>query len=293
MNKKISFGKIVSIVILLFFCFICIIPIIAIISISLSDEMDIVKNGYSLIPKKISFEAYAYMFKGSAQILRSYVVSITLTVAGTLSALVIDTFIAYPLSRSDFKWRRPLMFYVFFTMIFNGGLIPTYMVVTRVLHIQNTMLALMVPHLANAWYIILLRTFFAKIPVSLIESARLDGANEVRTLWSIVIPLAKPALATVGLFLVLTFWNDWYQALLYTSPSSHLVPLQYQLYKIMSNIQFLTSQVASAVTIDMTKFPNESARMAMCIIAAGPMLFVFPFFQKYFVRGLTVGAVKG
>ncbi|MGQ9631006.1 MAG: carbohydrate ABC transporter permease [bacterium] len=178
-------------------------------------------------------------------------------------------------------------------MLFNGGLVPWYILIVRYLHLKDTLWVLIVPYLVVPWFVLLLRTFFQQIPISLIESAKIDGASEFRIFFSIIVPLSKPALATIGLFICLRYWNDWWLSLLYIE-KENLVPLQYMLYRMMANIQFLTSQLTTtAVDIDVGKLPNESARMAMCVLAAGPMLFVFPFFQKYFVKGLTAGALKG
>lgn len=277
------------------FCFLCIMPIMAVVSVSISDEINLTNYGYKLIPLKVNFDAYKFIFKNPGALLNSYMISIMVTVLGGILGLMIMALFAYPLSRPDFKHRNKFTFYVFFTMIFNGGLVPTFIVVARILKLSDSIWALIIPYLVNAWFIIILRTFFKTIPIALIESAKIDGSSEFRTFFTIVFPLAKPALATIGLFVVLNYWNDWFLALMYLSPSAeNLVPLQFMLYRIMSNIQFLTQQMTSgSVSIDLSKLPSESARMAMCIIAAGPMLLVFPFFQKYFVKGLTVGAVKG
>jgi putative aldouronate transport system permease protein len=265
----------------------------AILSISFSEEKSLALQGYSLIPSVLSAEAYRYLLGDPTAILRSYGISLAVTVMGGFLSLCVITGIAYPLSRSSFFARKQLSFFIFFTMLFNGGLVPWYIIITRYLHLQNSIWVLVIPYLANAWYILLMRTYLQSIPPALVESATLDGAGEWRILIQIIIPMVTPALATVGLFMVLAYWNDWWLAMLFIE-KERLVPLQYRLYRIMANIQFLTTQMVSgAVTVDLTKLPNESARMAMCVIAAGPMLFVFPFFQKYFVRGLTVGAVKG
>lgn len=278
-----------------FLCLFCIIPILSVISISVSNETNIANNGYKLIPEAFSFEAYRYIFGNPGSILNAYKISILITVMGGILGLLIMAMFAYSVSRQDFKHRNKFSFFIFFTMIFNGGLVPTYIVVARILHLSDTIWALIVPYLVSAWFIIIMRTYFQSIPMALIESAKIDGAREFRTFFTIVLPLSKPALATIGLFIVLNYWNDWFLALMYLSPSAeNLIPLQFMLYRIMNNIQFLTQQMSSsAVSIDLSKLPSESARMAMCIIAAGPMLFVFPFFQKYLVKGLTVGAVKG
>lgn len=274
------------------FAILCIIPIVAIISISLSNQGDIVEQGYRLIPISIDFKAYEYLFKAPKQIINAYGVSIFVTLVGTLFSLAVVSLIAYPLSRKDFAYKKQVSFIVFFTLLFNGGMVPLYIVVTTVLGLKDSVLALILPYAANAWHILLLRTFFQKIPHSLIESAKIDGASEIRTFWSIVLPLSKPGLATIGLFILLMYWNDWWLSLLFVE-SQELVPLQYMMYRIMKEIQFLTSDLSSSsINIDRTKLPNESLRMALCIVAAGPMLFVFPFFQKYFVKGLTVGSIK-
>ncbi len=279
-------------IILMTFAVFCIIPIVAIIAISLSSESEIALKGYSLIPRGFTTRAYSIIFKNPKQILNSYLVSIMLTVIGGTLGLLVVSMIAYPLSRKDFYYRRKLTFYVFFTLLFNGGLVPWYIVITKYLHLQNTLWVLILPYIAIPWYILLLRTYFSKIPMSIIESAKIDGSSEFRTFFRIVLPLSKPALATIGLFIILHYWNDWWLSLLYIEKES-LMPLQYMLYRIMNNIQFLTTQMQTgAVSVKLNDLPNESARMAMCIIAAGPMLFLFPFFQKYFVKGLTVGAVK-
>jgi len=280
-------------IILTSFALTCIIPIIAVLSISLSDEMDILRHGYKLIPKKISLTAYEYIFKVPKQIMQGYFISLSVTGVGTALSLLIIALIAYPLSRRDFKYRNPLAFYIFFTMLFNGGLVPWYILIVRYLHLKDTWWVLILPYLVLPWFVLLLKTFFQQIPIGIIESAKLDGASELRTFFTIVVPLSKPALAAIGLFILLRYWNDWWLPLLYIE-SENLVPLQYMLHRMMANIQFLTQQLRTTqMTIDISKLPNESARMAMCILAAGPMLFIFPFFQKYFVKGLTVGAIKG
>lgn len=278
--------------VLMIFAVLCIIPIIAVISISFSNETDIALKGYSLIPRGFTTRAYDMIFKNPSQIINSYLVSIMITVMGGILGVLVVSLIAYPLSRKDFYYRKKLTFYVFFTMLFNGGLVPWYIVITKYLHLQNTIWVLILPYIAIPWYILLLRTYFSKIPMSIIESAKIDGASEFKIFFRMILPLSKPALATIGLFIILQYWNDWWLSLLYIEKES-LIPLQYMLYRIMNNIQFLTTQMQTgAVSVKMGDLPNESARMAMCIIAAGPMLFIFPFFQKYFVKGLTVGAVK-
>lgn len=275
------------------FALLCILPIAAIISISLSNENDLVSYGYRLLPKALDITAYKFIFKNPTQILRSYYVSSVVTVAGAVLSLLIVSMTAYPLSRSDFKYRNKMSLFIYFTMLFSGGLVPWYMLIDRYLGLKDTIWVLIIPLLVSPWNIFLLRTYFQKIPPSLIESANIDGAGELYAFFKIIVPLSKPALATVGLFTALMYWNDSFTALLFIY-KANLIPLQYILYKIMTNIQMLTVQMKNLpTTTSAARVPTESARMAMVILAAGPMLFVFPFFQKYFVKGLTVGSVKG
>ena len=268
-------------------------PIFVIISISLSSERDILRNGYWFFPRAFSLEGYQTIFKSPAAILRSYQVSFITTTCGCILGVIVSSLIAYPLSRQSFRFKGVVSFLVFFTMLFNGGLVPWYMVVTRVLGLGNSILALILPYVFSAWYILLLRTYFKRVPLELIESAYMDGANEPVIFSRIIVPLSKPAIATIALFYLLRYWNDWWLALLYIDDQK-LAPLQFTLHRIMANILFITQMMPDA-TIDLNTglMPNETVRMAMCMVACGPMLFVFPFFQKYFVKGITVGALKG
>ncbi|RAV08801.1 carbohydrate ABC transporter permease [Paenibacillus contaminans] len=290
--KKIGPQVFINLLFLLF-SLACIFPLIAILSISFSSESDIIKNGYRLLPAMFDFSAYAYILYKPMQILNAFKVSLFVSFFGTVASLLVTAGIAYALSREDFKLKNKLSFYLFFTMLFNGGLVPTYMLINNYLHLSNTIWVLILPYLAVPWFILILRSFMQKIPHSIIESCMMDGASEFRIFFQIILPLAKPGLATVALFTLLQYWNDWWLSLLYIEKES-LVPLQFMLYRMMNNITFLTNS-SNTMPPGMRNviLPSESARMAMAILAAGPMLLVFPFFQKYFVRGLTVGAVKG
>lgn len=270
----------------------CALPILLVVSISLTDIDTIYEFGYSFIPQKISTTAYQYIFEDLTQILRSYGISMVVTFVGGAVSLILTAMIAYTLSRKDYKYHKVLNFFVFFTMLFNGGLVPFYIVVTRVLHLKNSIIGLILPYLILAWFVLLLRSFFINIPNEIIESARVDGCNEFKIFSSIILPMSKPALATIGLMIILRYWNDWWLSLLFIDEPK-LMPLQYLLQRIMNNIQELADRPLSVGTIEVVEFPSESARMAMAVIAAGPMLFIFPFFQKYFVKGLAVGSVKG
>lgn len=272
-----------------------IVPLWSIVAISLSGESDISEYGYRLFPVKLDFQAYRYIFDNPMTILSAYKVTVIISFAGTFLSLLMISMCAYALSRSDFKYRGAITFYLFFTMLFSGGLVPYYMMMTKYLHLQNTYAALIIPLLGNVWYIFLMRTFFQQLPDSLAESATIDGASEMRIYTSIILPLSKPVLATVGLLQLLAYWNSWYQALLFISKGD-MYPLQYLLQVMMQNIQEILKNMQNNVPVDQAqlgRIPTESTRMALCILAIGPMLFVFPFFQKYFAKGLTVGSVKG
>lgn len=288
-EKKTSHIWINAVFIVLSLC--CVLPIFLILAASLSDEILLKQNGYSIFPQGFSLEAYKYIFRAPKAILSAYGVSITVTVVGTVLSLLLTTMFAYAISRRDFKGHRYLAFLVFFAMMFNAGMVPTYITFVRMYGLRDNILALILPYLIAPWHVFLMKSFLSDTPVSLIEAARIDGAGEFLTFFKIVVPLAKPALATVGLFTAFTYWNDWYLSMLYVE-DQFLISLQYYMYRLMNNISFLSTSMFTA-GVDLSNLPSETARMAMCVLAAGPMLLVFPFFQKYFVKGLTVGSVKG
>lgn len=277
------------------FCAACLIPFLLVVAISLSSEADITRDGYRLIPAAIDLTAYRYVFENPDQIIQSYQVSLFVSLFGTAVSVFIMLLAAYALSRRRFRFRGIVMFYVFFTMLFSGGLVPSYILITRYLRLGNTIWVLIVPGLVNAWTIIIMRSFCQKIPESIFESAKMDGANEFQIFLRLVIPLSKPLIATMALLGVLTRWNDWFTALLYIRDES-LFPLQYLLQRIMRELQFLMDITQRQMTInlaDIVRIPGETMRMAMAVVAAGPMLVVFPFFQRYFVKGMTLGSIKG
>lgn len=294
MKKEISVGsKIIIYAILIAFCLLCVVPIITVISISLSSDMEIMKNGYGILPKGFTLDAYAYVFRDASAILRSYLVTITVTGLGLVLGLTFNAMIAYVLSRQDYKYNRQLTIFLIIPMVLSGGMVPSYIWITRYLHLKNTIWVMILPMLIVPWFIVLLRTFFRQIPNSLIEAATMDGAGELTIFVKIILPLAKPALATVGMFITLNYWNDWFQPLMYID-QNRLYNLQYRLYIMMRDVQEMIRNAAvSGMGVSIADMPTESMRMAMCVVAAGPMLAVFPFFQKYFVKGLTVGGVKG
>ncbi len=276
-------------------CACCIFPVLLTISISFTDQEAIFKEGYKLIPSKVSLDAYRYVFSSNLDVGRSYLVTIATTVVGTIISVMTIALYAYPLSRPDLKFKKFFTFYVFFTMLFNGGLVAWYMVVTRVLNLQNTFWGLVLPNAMSAWYVIIMRTFFQTgVPNSMIEAGKIDGASEYRIFFTMVIPVAIPAFATIALFQTLMYWNEWFNPmLLITDPK--LYNLQYMLQVIMKELQMLSEgTMSSDVASKLSKnVPQEAVRMALCVVVMGPILFVYPFFQKYFIQGLTVGSVKG
>lgn len=277
------------------FSLLFLIPFLYVISISFSNEQAIMLHGYKLWPEKFDLTAYKMVFAAPGQLIDSYKVTIAFTVLGSFLAVLVMALVAYPLSRSNFKFRKGITFYIYFTMLFNGGLIPTYVLCTQYLHLGNTFWIYIVMNLANAFHIIILRTFFQGLPASLVESAKIDGASELKIFFKIIIPLSKPVLATIALFAVLQRWNEWNIALIYIQDTK-LYSLQYLLQKILREAQFMKDMAAIGMAqgaVEAATLPTEGMRFAMAIIASGPMLVVFPFFQKYFTRGLTVGAVKG
>ena len=272
----------------------CVFPILLTLSISFSSNKAIVEHGYSLMPKEFSLESYQYIFMDSTQILRAYGVTIFNAIVGASLSVLVIAHVAYPLSRTDFKLRKPITYFILFTMLFNGGQVASYMVITRLYNLQNTIWVMILPLLMSPWYTVVLRTFFKTgVPKGLIEAGKVDGAGELRILWQLVFPIALPGIATIALFQVLLFWNDWNMPLLYIVEPK-LYNLQFLLQQMMQNIQQLNEnpEFATQAAAGMADIPTEGARMALCFIAMGPILITYPFFQKYFIQGLTVGSVK-
>lgn len=280
----------------LIFCLLvlaCIVPFVLLVMSSFTSESALMQNGYSLFPKEFSLEAYKYLIQKGTTILRGYGITILVTVVGTLISVTITTLLAYPLSRPELPHRNVFSFIVFFTMLFNGGLVPTYIMYTQVFHIKNTIWALIVPALLmNAFYVIMMRSFFtANIPDSLIEAARIDGAGELRILAQIVLPLSKPMMATLALMIGLGYWNDWLNGLYYLTDTRYF-SIQNILNRMIADVQFLAS--ASSVTSGISaNLPSVGIRMAIAVIGVLPILIIYPFFQKAFVKGIVIGGVKG
>jgi putative aldouronate transport system permease protein len=276
---------------IIFFSVFCLLPFWLIVSGSISSENEVISEGFKLWPKQLSFEAFKTVFGHSDQIINAYGVTIGLTIIGTLVGLFITSMAGYVLARVDFKFRDPLAFFIYFTTLFSGGLIPWYILMVKYLDLKDSYLAMLLPLLVSAWNIILMKNFMKSIPESIVESARIDGAGDFKIYARIIIPLAVPGLATIGLFLALSYWNDWFSASLFMTTDSKF-PLQFLLYKILASAAVLKTGVANNISVNATP-PTETLKMAVAVIATGPIVFLYPFVQKYFVKGLTVGAVKG
>ncbi|CAM3635541.1 carbohydrate ABC transporter permease [Cohnella lubricantis] len=270
----------------------CLIPFVLVLSASLTKESSIIENGYQLIPTLISTEAYSLLFKYPEQMLKAYGVTIGVTALGTAFGLFLTSMTAYVLARKDFKWRNGFSFFFFFTTLFSGGLVPWYLLIVNYLHLKDTFLILVLPLLFNVFYILVMKSFMSGIPEAIAESAKIDGAGDFLIYSRLIIPLSKPVLATIGLFIALGYWNDWYNAMLFIS-NDNLMPLQYYLYKMLGNMDGMRrAMIASGAVVNL-QIPSESLKMAMTIVAIGPILFAYPFIQRFFVQGLTIGAVKG
>lgn len=270
----------------------CIFPFLLVVSSSLTEESAIVENGFQIFPTRFSLEAYRILFEFPTDMLKAYGVTISVTALGTLAGLFLTSMTAYVLARKDFKWRNIFSFFFFFTTLFSGGLVPWYLLIVNYLQLKDTLLVLILPMLMNVFYIIVMKTFMSSIPEAIIESAKIDGAGDFQIYLRFILPLSKPALATIGLFIALAYWNDWYNALLFIS-NSDLMPLQYYLYRLLGNMDGMRKAMMESGAVINFNIPTESLKMAMTVVATGPILLAYPFIQRYFVQGLTIGAVKG
>lgn len=287
---KFSISKLTICLVISVFSLFCLLPFIVILSASFTDGDTLIKSGYGLWPQKFSILAYKMVFSGSVNVFNSYIVTITVTVIGTIASICMTMLLAYPLSRKKYKYRNIINFYLFFTMLFNGGVVPWYILCTRYLGLKNNILALIVPYLVSAWYVFLLRNFLSTIPDSIEESAKIDGAGDYRILFRIFLPLSLPGIATVTLFTTLMYWNDWWLGLMLINGDKY-VPLQLYLVRIIQTVEALRREINP--NMRQIKVPTETVRMAICIIAIGPIIFAYPFFQRYFIKGLVVGSIKG
>ncbi|MFD2614386.1 carbohydrate ABC transporter permease [Paenibacillus gansuensis] len=283
--------NLVGYVLLALLALFCLTPFWLMVSGSFSDEMDIVSKGFQIIPDNFSWEAYKSVFQSPEQIYRAYGVTIGLTVVGSVLGLLLTSMAGFVLSRQEFKYRNSFSFFIYFTTLFSGGLIPWYILMVNQLHLKDSYLALLLPPLLSAWNIILMKNFMKSIPDSIVESAKIDGAGEFYIYWKLILPLSTPGLATIGLFLALSYWNDWFLANIFIT-STEKYPLQFLLYKILASAAVLQTNAANYVSANVTP-PTETLKMAVAVVATGPIVLLYPFVQRFFVKGLTIGAVKG
>lgn len=273
------------------FALVCVLPFLMILTGSFTDEEAIFRDGYRLIPSEWSLEAYKILLKSPESILNAYKVTILITVVGTSLGLLLTSMTAYVLYRKDFPWRNGFAFYFFFTTLFSGGLVPWYILLVKYMHLKNNPITMVLPALLSVFNILIMRNFMKSIPDSLVESAKIDGGGDFRIFLSVILPLSGPSLATVGLFIALGYWNEWYNAMLFLNDDAHF-PLQYYLYRVLNSMNFAV-QAAQNANIPLPKMPSESFKLVMTVAATGPIIFLYPFVQRYFIKGITVGAVKG
>lgn len=291
MSKDVLMFKTVGYIILFVFAILCLIPFLIVIGSSLTSESEIIRSGYSILPKEISLDSYKTIFESPMSILRAYGVTIIVTVAGTALSVFLNTMTGYVLQRKDFEWRNKLSFYFFFTTLFSGGLMPWYILCVQYLHLKDSIFAMILPGIVSVWNILLVKGFMASVPFEVTESAKIDGAGDFKIFLKLIWPLSKPVIATIGLFTALTYWNDWYNSMLFIN-NDKLYSLQYQLYKLINDAKALRAIAAeSGMVVD--TLPIESMKMALTVVVTGPILLLYPFVQRYFVKGLTLGAVKG
>lgn len=274
------------------FTIVCILPFILILSASFSTESVISREGFGLLPRGFTWNAYEWVFRYPKMILGSYGVTILMTVLGTMIGLFLIAMTGYALQRQDFPFRNALSFFIYFTTLFTAGMAPTYIWVSKYLNLKGSYLAVFLQLLMTPWLIILMKNFAKSVPYEITESGKIDGAGDFSIFVTLIFPMLKPALATVGLFLALGYWNEWYQSSLYLGSSVTYKPLQYYLYNVINTANALKSSVAGA-NVSITELPSNTLKMATAVVATGPIIFLYPFVQKYFISGITIGAVKG
>ena len=284
--------KIISYLFVGLFALVCMLPFVMIVSASFSTESIIRKEGFGLFPKGFTISAFEWVFRYPEMILGSYTVTVIMTLVGTIIGLFIIAMTGYALQRKDFQFRNAISFFIYFTTLFSAGMAPTFIWISRYLNLRGSYLAVFLQLLMTPWLIILMKNFAKSVPFEITESGKIDGAGDFKIFISLVLPMLKPALATVGLFLALGYWNEWYQSSLYLGSAVKYKPLQYYLYGIINEANSLRSSVAGA-NVTVSQLPTNTLKMATAVVATGPIIFLYPFIQKYFISGITVGAVKG
>ena len=296
MRKKVNHGyrvfNVISTILIGLFALVCLLPFLLLLIGSFTDNNLLILEGYSFFPKKWSLDGYRFIFQYPESLLNAYRVTIFTTLVTTFGSLFLTSMTGYALSRQDFRTRNAFAFFFYFTQLFSGGLIPWYMLITQFLHLRDSIWALIIPGLMGSYNLLLMRNFIKQcVPNELVESARIDGAGDMRIFLQIVIRLSTPALATIGLFIALGKWNDWYSSMMFIKTESKHT-LQYYLYRMVNMANALRNMERAGVTANVS-LPSETVKMAMAMVATGPVVLVYPFVQRYFVKGLTVGAIKG
>lgn len=289
-GDKLAFN-IIGYFIVVLFTVICLYPFLLLLMGSFTAEAEIYRSGFSIIPKEFSLDAYKLLLANPKKITNAYGVTIFITACGVLGGLFFTSMTAFVLNRREFKYANAVAFYFYFTTLFSGGLIPYYILVVRYLHMKNNILVLIIPGMLQVFNILIMRNFCKSIPNELYESAKVDGAGNFRIYWKIYLPLMSSSLACIGLFIALAYWNNWANAMLYID-RENLYPLQYLLYRMTTNAAFASS-MASEAGGSMQEMPKETVKLAMTVLSIGPVILFYPFVQRYFVKGITVGAVKG
>lgn len=294
MKEKMTVGRFLVHLFVIAFAFVCLYPFLMVVGGSFMTQSEVTREGFKIFPSEPTLASYKVLLGNGKLILNGYKITVFVTVVGTFLSVVVNGLMGYVLSRRNMAGRRFLNLYVLLTMLFNGGMVPWYMICTRYLHMKDTIWALIIPSLVGAWNIYLIRNYFTSIPEEMWESAKLDGASEFSIFSKIYLPLGKPVIATVVLFAALGYWNDWWLGLMLID-KSELQPLQMLLRTMMSNIEFLQtmSQQSSEVQSLLASIPGDGVKMAMVIVTTGPIILLYPIIQKYFMKGIMVGAVKG
>ena len=282
----------VTYVVITIFSLFCIIPFWMIIASSFASEQSIRMSGFTLWPKEVSLYSYELLFRSPDQMIGAYVVTICLTALGTLIGLFVIAMTGYALQRKDFPFRDGIMFYIYFTSLFSAGLVPFYLLIVQTLGLRDSYWAILLPLLMSPWLIVLMKNFVKAIPHEITESGKIDGAGDFKIFYALILPSMKPALATIGLFLALSYWNEWYYSSLFLTSKVEYRPLQYHLYNVINKVASLKNSIAGSNVV-IEDLPGETLKMATACVATGPIILLYPFLQRYFIKGMIVGAVKG
>ncbi|MBP3966615.1 MULTISPECIES: carbohydrate ABC transporter permease [Paenibacillus] len=274
------------------FALCCLVPFLVVLGTSFTKEASIAKHGFNIWPRDFSTFAYKIVFENPDLIIGSYAVTIGLTIVGTIAGLFLVAMTGYALQRPDFEQRNSISFFIYFTTLFSGGLVPFYLLIKQYLSLGDNYLAVLLPGLMSPFLIIMMKSFTKSIPHAITESAKIDGAGDFTIFMRLILPMTTPALATIGLFIALGYWNEWYNAMLFLSPDMKYRPLQLFLYNVITSADFIRNSSASS-NVPLRDMPLESMKMATAVVATGPVIMFYPFVQRYFIQGITVGAVKG